>query len=182
MESRGFTHDSINTFGLGYVAQPVAGDEYMRGRIAFPYWDLRGVTTIRFRTAAAESEGPKFMDRPGAKSLMYNITTVDKGGDVIYLVEGEPDCIIAAQMGLPAVALSGVQKWKNNYRNLLSGFSNVRVICDNDDSGVGLELGQAVKAAMSDTYVQILPAPEGHDLNSAYLEFGAEALRERWEI
>lgn len=180
LKGRGFTSDSINHFGLGFVHEPATGDERMRGRIAFPYWDMRGVSTIRFRHVGNQ-EGPKFMDRPGARNLIYHVTAVAEGGDTLYVTEGEPDCIIATQMGLPAIALSGAQKWKDHHRSLLNGYSTIRVICDSDDSGVGLELGETVKSALPDTYVQILPAPEGHDLNSAYLEFGPDALKERWD-
>ena len=166
---------------MGYVAEPIAGDEYMAGRIAFPYWNLRGVTAIRFR-ATPGMEGPKFMSRAGAVDTLYNITVIDNGGDTIYMTEGEPDCIIANQLGLPAVALSGVQKWKPHFEHLLSGYSTIKVICDNDDSGQGAELGEKIKHEMADAYVQILKAPPGHDLNSAYLEMGKDALFEYWEL
>lgn len=163
------------------MADPLPGDEYLAGRIAFPYWNLRGVTALRFR-AAPGMDGPKFMARAGVRDTMYNVSIIDQGGDLLYMTEGEPDCIIANQIGLPAVALSGVQKWKPHYDSLLSGYSTIRVICDNDDNGQGQELGEKIKHEMADAYVQILTAPPGHDLNSAYLEMGRDALFEYWGL
>lgn len=157
------------------------GDEHVTGRISFVYWNLRGVTGLRFR-AAPGMDGPKFMARAGTKDTLYNVTILDQGGDLIYVTEGEPDCVIANQLGLPAVALSGVQKWKPHYDLLLSGYSTIKVICDNDDKGQGAELGEFIKNEMPDAYVQILKAPPGHDLNSAYLELGKEALFAYWEL
>lgn len=181
-EERALSDESIGAFGLGVVAEPVAGHEKYAGRIAIPYWDLTGPVKLRFRAAPWQETKAKYLDMAGNKPCMYNITAIAKGGSEITITEGEIDCITANQMGLNSVALSGAQAWQKHYRNLLAGFSLVRVLCDNDDSGVGVEMGERIKAELPYTHVQLLLAPEGHDVNSAYKEQGAEALLDYWNL
>lgn len=186
-EERGLSTDTIGHFNLGLVPtwdeedKVPAGHNHLRGMISIPYMNERGVTAIRFR-AMPGSDGPKYLDLPGAGTWLYNVTAISHGGSTITICEGEVDTMTAHQMGLHAVGLSGVQKWKTHHRHLLEGFSHIRVLCDNDDSGVGMELGETIKKAMPNTFVELLPAPDGHDVNSAYLEGGAENLLEYWGI
>ena len=54
------------------------------------------------------------------------------------------------------------------------------VLCDNDEAG--LEMGKALKQRMPNTFVQLKPAPEGHDVNSACLALGRDALLDYWNL
>lgn len=182
LETRGLDAELVGTFGLGYVASPEPGHEQYRGRICIPYFNARGVTTLRFRGMPGREGNAKYLDMAGAKPLLYNITALLQGGNTLYVAEGELDTITATQMGLRTVGLSGAQKWQPHYRNLLTGYSRVIVLCDSDDDGVGLELGNLIKAKLPDAFVQLKPAPEGHDVNSAYVELGAQELLNHWRI
>lgn len=182
LQGRGLSDESIAAFGLGVVAEPVAGHEKYRGRLCIPYWDMLGPTKVRFRALPGQPGNAKYLDAPGASPRMYNVTAIAKGGDVLHITEGEIDCITANQMGLNSVALPGVQAWHKRYRNLLAGYSVVRVLCDHDDSGVGLEMGERIKSELPDIFVQLLLAPEGHDVNSAYNELGQEELLAYWNL
>lgn len=185
MNERGLTADTLARFTLGVVPtqieddQTPAGHNYLRGYISIPYINERGVTAIRFR-AMPGHEGPKYLDLAGAGTWLYNVTAANNGGNTITICEGEVDTMTAHQMGLHAIGLSGVQKWKPHHRHLLEGFSHIRVLADGD--AAGREMAERIKTAMSSSFVELLPAPEGHDVNSAYLEAGAEQLLDYWGI
>lgn len=184
-ETRGLDVKTLQHFLIGEVpaagGDVPAGHNHVRGYVAIPYMNERGVTALRFR-AMPGIDGPKYMDLSGAGTWVYNVTAIKHGGSTITVCEGEVDTMTAHQMGLHAVGLSGAQKWKPYHRNLLEGFSHIRVLCDNDDSGAGMELGETIKQQMSNSYVELLPAPPEHDVNSAYLEGGTEHLLNYWGI
>lgn len=57
-------------------------------------------------------------------------------GDVVYVVEGEPDRVTATQLGLPAVAVPGAKAWRLDWaQRLAAGRSRVVVIADCDTPG-----------------------------------------------
>jgi hypothetical protein len=100
----------------------------------------------------------------------------DVDGDVVHVVEGEPDRVSAVQLGLPAVAVPGTGKWDPEWaRRLAAGRRRVVVITDSDKKG--REAAQKWAAAVADRCpdVRILDlAPErddGYDLS----DYAAEA-------
>ena len=148
--------------------------------MSIPYFDAVGPVTLRFRAMPETETKAKYLDMPGAKSLIYNVTTLLQGGDTIHIAEGEVDCMTLEQMGLNAIGISGATKWAPHWKQLLNGYSKIVVLCDNDEAG--LEMGKALKQRMPNTFVQLKPAPEGHDVNSACLALGRDALLDYWNL
>lgn len=190
VHERGLTYETLNHFTVGHVPNGAfhvddytdevpAGHNHLRGYISIPYINERGVTAIRFR-AMPGLDGPKYLDLPGAGTWLYNVTAANHGGHTITVCEGEIDTMTAHQMGLHAIGLSGVQKWKPHHRHLLEGYGHIRILADGDEAG--REMGERIKIAMPNAFVELLPAPEGMDVNSAYLEAGTEQLLNYWGI
>jgi DNA primase len=65
-------------------------------------------------------------------------------------------------------------------RNVLSGFSRVIVLADNDDSGQGLAFGEMIAEQLDE--VKIVLAPKGHDVNSTLKELGPAGLRSHFGV
>lgn len=64
---------------------------------------------------------------------------------------------------------------------MLSGFSRIIVLADNDDKdGQGAKFGEMIAEQLED--VKVVLAPKGHDVNSSLLELGASGLREHFGI
>lgn len=179
MEERGFTEDTIKKFRLGYVAEAHdVSHAKMVGRIAIPYLSTTGPVKLRFRRVG-DGEGAKFLDLPGAIPRLYNVKSLagHPNGDTAYITEGEPDTIIASQIGLgPVVGLPGVTSWQDRYEKLLEGYETLVILCDADDKGQGEEMGNQLATLLKGHNVRIVLAPDGHDLNSAFLEGGGENL------
>lgn len=182
LAGRGLTERTIADAALGYVGvgegDAAQGHEKFRGRICIPYLTTTGPVKLRFRSVG--DSGPKYMDMPGNGPRLYNVAAIaeDTEGTTLHLCEGEFDTLIAQQAGLTAVGLPGVTSWQPHFRNVLEGYDQIIVLADNDDNGQGEEMGAHVAAQMPGTDVRTVLMPEGFDVNSAYLDGGAEALLE----
>lgn len=177
---RGLTAETIGDFGLGFVAEPASGHEKFTGRIVIPYANARGITTLRYRKMPDSPSKAKYLDTPNGGTWLFNITCLQDPGSTVNIVEGEIDCMTAVQMGLArTVGISGATKFMPHWKNLLDGYATIRVLADNDDPG--LEMAERIAREFPDAYVQIKAAPHD-DVNTSYLEMGAEALLEHWDI
>lgn len=185
---RGLTEKTIADAALGYVSAdgegPAQGHEKFVGRIVIPYLTTSGPVKLRFR-ALGETTGAKYLDMPGAKTRLYNVLAIanDPIGDRLYICEGEFDTLIAQQVGLTAVGLPGATAWQPHFRQVLEGYDRVVILGDHDDKpskGSGLrpaeEMAQTVATELKNADVRPVYMPEGHDVNSAYLEGGKQNL------
>lgn len=166
--------DIARRAGLGVVHEPHEGHEGMVHRLSIPYVTSSGVVDIRFR--AINGEEPKYMGLPGARTHMYNVRAIEAAGDVLCVCEGELDAItLQFAVGLMAVGLPGANSWKTHYRRLLQDFSKVYVFADGDKAGSDF----AKHVAKEVNNVIILNMDEGEDVNSMYLKYGPEFLKEK---
>jgi DNA primase len=176
LKSRGFTEHVANTFRLGVVRTPVQGHEGYQGRLALPYITPGGVVNFRFRCLQqhnCKDEGcRKYLGLEGFETNLYNVTDLSKPGDVICVCEGEIDAITLSISGIPAVAVPGATNFKKHMGRCLDDFSRALVLGDPDDAGKGLN-----KKLINDVRAIPITMPKGHDVNSLYLEGGADALR-----
>ena len=122
----------------------------------------------------------KYWSPKGTRTRVFNTNALLNPGHWIAICEGEFDTMAATQAGIPAIGIPGVQQWSGYMRNMLSGFSRVIVLADNDDKGQGLAFGEKVAEQLEET--KIVLAPAGHDVNSTLKEFGVSGLRDKFGI
>jgi DNA primase len=175
-EGRGLTPATIAKFRLGYVESPGESDDLARGMISIPYISPTGVVALRFRRPPHKETGPKYWQPEGTKLGIFNTPVIAAGGREIFTVEGEFDCMIGDQLGLPIVGFPGTGSWKPHYRAVFEGYDKVIALGDNDDKGAGAKFVEKVAGQVPNPVVRMMP--EGHDLNSFFLAEGADAVLE----
>lgn len=178
VEERGLTLETIRHFRLGLVVDPVESDRPARGNISIPFITPTGVVAIRFRQFPPDGSGPKYWQPEGTRVGVFNTSAIAQGGSSLVICEGEFDCMVAYQLGLPAVGYPGSGSWKPHHKAMYEGFETVYIIGDNDDKDMGngkragSEFAKKVADKVPDPQVRMMP--EGHDLTSAFLEHGGE--------
>lgn len=136
-ELRGWTAEAIDRLGVGL-------DE--RGRVTFATRDAAGelVGLVRFQPNPECREGPKSKADPGSgRELFPPPESVD--GEPIYLVEGEPDAVAGASLGIPAVSVPGTGKWDDGWARR---FARRRVIVCLDSDAAGRTAAQRAAEAL----------------------------------
>jgi DNA primase len=174
LRSRGIPLEVARLAQLGVVAEPEVGHEAFHGRLSIPYITKTGAVDLRFRSLNPAVE-PKYMGMTGADTKMYNVLDIDRANDYIGVCEGELDTItLSACVGIPCVGVPGANSWKKHYTRLLADFQRVFVFADGDQPGT--EFARSLARELPVTIVQL---PEGEDVNSAYVKFGAGYIREK---
>jgi DNA primase len=174
LKSRGIPLEVARLASLGVVEEPEVGHEQYAGRLAIPYITKTGVVDLRFRSLNPAVE-PKYMGLTGAETKMYNVLDVEKANDFIGVCEGELDTItMSSCIGIPCIGVPGANSWKKHYTRLLADFERVFVFADGDQPGT--EFARSLARELPVTIVQL---PEGHDVNSMYVQDGAEYFQKR---
>ena len=173
---RGFTEQAAQRFRLGVVKTPVQGHESRRGRLALPYITPAGVVNFRFRClqqhSCKEAGHAKYLGLEGFETNLYNVADLNKAGSTICVTEGELDAVTLSMCDIAAVAVPGATNFKKHQARCFDDFSRVLVLGDGDTAGGGLN-----KKLINDVRATPLRMPKGRDVNSLYLEGGADALR-----
>lgn len=176
-EERGLTVDWIKYFRLGAVLRPEGPDAGGLGKIAIPYLRPKGPVSIRFRQGPGwDGSGPKYYQPPGSKLGLFHTSPIIMAGESVAVCEGEFDAMIASQCGIPTVGLPGVASWKQHYVDIFAGFDRVLIMADHDDKGQGGTFAEKIATNVPGPIIKLMP--EGHDVNSFFLEAGAAGLRE----
>ena len=174
LKSRGITMEVARLARLGVVEEPEVGHEIYQGRLSIPYVTKSGVVDLRFRSLNPAVE-PKYMGLTGADTKMYNVLDVERAGDYIAICEGELDTLtLSACVGIPCVGVPGANSWKKHYTRLLADFERVYVFADGDQPGK--EFATSLSRELP---VTIINFPDGEDVNSYYIKYGADAIREK---
>jgi DNA primase len=174
LASRGITKEVALLMSLGVVAEPDVGHEAFAGRLSIPYITKTGVVDLRFRSLNPAVE-PKYMGMTGAETKMYNVLDIDRAGDYIGVCEGELDTITLSHcVGFPCIGVPGANSWKKHYTRLLADFERVFVFADGDQPGT--EFARSLARELPVTIVQL---PEGEDVNSAFVKYGAVYIKEK---
>jgi DNA primase len=159
---------------LGVVVEPEVGHEIYQGRLSIPYVTKSGVVDLRFRSLNPAVE-PKYMGLTGADTRMYNVLDIERAGDYIGICEGELDTLtLSACVGIPCVGVPGANSWKKHYSRLLADFERVYVFADGDQPGK--EFATSLSRELPVTIVNF---PDGEDVNSYYIKYGADSIREK---
>ncbi len=95
----------------------------------------------------ANGERKSIADAGKSRDLWPNPATVP--GDVLYVVEGEPDAATGSSLELPTVAVPGAAGWRPEWAaRLADGRRRVVVIADSDPQG--RKAAQRVAAAIAE--------------------------------
>ena len=174
LRSRGIPLETARLAQLGVVEEPEIGHEQFQGRLSIPYITKTGAVDLRFRSLNPAVE-PKYMGMTGADTKMYNVLDIDKATDYIGVCEGELDTItLSSCVGIPCIGVPGANSWKKHYTRLLADFERIFVFADGDQPGT--EFARSLARELPVTIVQL---PEGEDVNSAYVKFGAGYIKEK---
>lgn len=178
-ENRGLTGETLIRFGLG-----MQKDENGLSRITFPVCDAEGRLTNIRRHLFAYKDG---LDRTsktlpwekGLRAGLFPLSVLKGQGEeaqTVLLVEGEPDAVLACQMGFTAVTGTlGAGNWKAQWTEDLRDRS-VTILYDGD--GPGREGANKAAAALlgAAASVKIASYPEGvTDLTEWVVKVGATA-------
>jgi DNA primase len=191
LASRGLSLEFADGECLGYVEDPLPGQEQFRGRLSIPYLTRAGVVNLKFRSiepdwesqgdsSARDAErprsGPKYLNLAGFETNLYMVESFFAQSDFICVAEGEIDALSLRSAGLPAIGLPGVKSWKPFYRRCFEDYPVIWVFCDGDEPGrdLGNFLSREIKA-------RPIHMPDGEDVNSMLVKHGPEWLRERIE-
>jgi hypothetical protein len=130
-ERRGLTPETVTRFQLGYDGQ----------RYFIPIRDEDGecVNIRRYKMGPGVRPENKMMSwRQGfGMARLFPLATLANApaGSRVYLVEGEMDCLLAQQLGLPAVTTTGgAGTWKEAWNPWFAG-RDVVICYDRDDAG-----------------------------------------------
>ena len=174
LKSRGIPIEVARLARLGVVVEAEVGHEAYTGRLSIPYITKTGVVDLRFRSLNPAVE-PKYMGLTGADTKMYNVLDIERAGDFIGVCEGELDTLtMSSCVGIPCVGVPGANSWKKHYTRLLADFERIFVFADGDQPGK--EFAASLARELPVTVVQL---PDGEDVNSAYVKYGADYIKEK---
>ena len=174
LASRGLSLGDGVTVRLGYVHEPLVGHEQFIGRLAIPYLTPSGVVDIRFRAIGPQE--PKYLGMPGSETRLYNVNALLTAENYIAITEGEIDAItLNYKCGIPSIGVPGANNWKRHYARLLHDFESIFIFADGDQPGSDF----AKKISQEVSGVTIVHMPDGHDVNSMYLQEGPDWFRNK---
>lgn len=168
LASRGISPATAERHRLGVVVDPLLGHERFAGRLSIPNINGIGdVVGMKFR--ALHGEEPKY-DGLSLEARLFHTRAIPTAGEWICLTEGELDCIILDQCGLPAVGVPGANGWKDHYARVFAGFETVYVFPDPDAAGtkMGKDIAKRLESAL------IVNMAE--DVNDTYVHGGKDAV------
>lgn len=159
------TRDICITYRLGYISQPVNGDEGLRNTIVIPYLTKAGVRAIKFRRLHGE---PKYDAPIGQQPRLYNTQAFFDADKVIGITEGEIDAVNATEyLNIPSVAIPGVTIWRSNediWKLLFKDFRTVFIFADGDEAGEGM--AYTVATSIGHKRARVIKCPSGEDVSS----------------
>ena len=155
---RGWEPEIVERYEIGYNSKKKFTPGFIGAqRITIPVRDdLKNLVNIRsYNPKPGENEQKMMSWSAGSKKKgtwkghgesrlfpMDQIGRARREGKIIYLVEGEPDCLCAISRGLCAVTnTAGAGTWKDEWNTRLKGL-HVRIAYDNDQAGRTGENGQ----------------------------------------
>ena len=136
------TLDVLDALGLGWTDlfnEPAAGKGWrtntLRSLGARANGDGRvDLGGVRYLPGAGAEESKTLAAKGSKRDLWPAPESIT--GEVLYVVEGEPDAVTAAEIGLLAVGVPGVKGWKPDYAaRIAHGRTRVVVIADSDAPG-----------------------------------------------
>lgn len=168
-ELRGWAGEAVQALGLGLD----------RGRVVFPVRDATGALAgmLRYEPDPARRNGTaKMLAAKGTPRELFPPPEQVKG-DTVWLVEGEPDAVSGATLGLPAVGVPGVEGWRAEWARRFAGR---RVVVCFDCDGPGREAAGAHAGALAAAGVEVHvldldpERDDGYDIGELLVEASAD--------
>lgn len=182
LAKRGIGEDTALSAGLGYVTSPAIPEHnHARGRLAIPYVTPAGVVGMAFRCILDHKcreveRHSKYVKPAGQITRLYNVLDCHGPDLDLHVAEGELDTITLSSLcSLPAVGISGSKNWQPWWKEVFSDFRRVFVYCDGDQAG--RDMGNKLQKEVGRSVI-LIHLPDGEDVNSMYLKYGPEKLRE----
>jgi DNA primase len=176
---RGLSPNLADGEMLGYVENPLPGQEQFRGRLSIPYVTRNGVVNLKFRSldVGGDQVGSKYLSFPGIEGNLYGVESFFTASDFICVTEGEVDRLSLLAADLPAVGVPGVSAWKAHYRRCFEDFPIIYGFHDGDEAGrnFGKFLAKEIKS-------RPIYLPQGEDCNSMLVKEGPEWLRSKVNV
>lgn len=179
---RGFTEDQVAAYNLGVVsANAEPAYEPFIGRLSIPFTTPTGVVALRYRciedhNCKEEDERTgwhkKYLQGKGEGDRLYNVGALHERHPAVAVCEGEIDTMFTDTHVLPAVGVVGATKWKPHWSRLFPDYDRVFAIGDGDKAG--REFTDKICEELPNAQPVIFP--KGQDVNSFFLEYGAEEL------
>jgi hypothetical protein len=170
---RGWTREAVERLELGLC------DE----RVIIPIRDATGalVNVLRYAPNPQRRAGSKLLSQRGRPRELFPVPErVADGSGYLWLLEGEPDAVAAASLGLPAVAIPGVRGWRDAWAVRFRG-RRVAVCFDSDRAGreAAQRIARAIaREATEVRLVDLDPTGEdGRDLTDWALPATTDELR-----
>lgn len=160
------------------MIDPLPGHEYLTGRLSIPYITDAGTVNMTFRCiqnhdCKTESKHQKYMLWPKLSANLYHARSLQAAGEWIAVAEGEIDALTLNICGIPAVGISGVEKWQEFWPLIFDDFTRVYFFEDGDDPGK--KLGDKLSGEVNSPVIRI-KMPAKQDVNSIYVTQGRDAL------
>lgn len=185
--ARGLLPEMVARWRLGYVAEAIdETHEKFVGRIAIPYYTPAGYANIVFRCTHLPGDEcksiphhQKYLAMSGLYRPMFNAGVLSRGHDIVYLVEGEINAIVATYYGLPAVALTTNLRWEPHWSFMFDGPTRKVALIDGDspDPKTGKVAGEEFGSMLVDKIgAEVVQFPPGLDVASFNLERGSDQL------
>jgi DNA primase len=181
-QDRQLTTQTLDSFRLGYVADPLPGDEWHRGKLAIPYLTNTGVVQMRFRKLD-DSEN-KYMGDPGVLTRLFNTLAFNVTLPTIYITEGEIDTMTLHQCGLLSIGLPGAEAWSKTRDNgrlwgkvYARAFRYRKVVVVADGDVAGERFANSITRDIEG--VSVVEMDDREDVNSYFCKHGKEELRRR---
>lgn len=177
LAGRGIDLEVARSNGLGVILDPPQGQEHLKGMLSIPYMTDCGPVNLNARCIRDHdcneiAKHSKYKNWTNGGTNLYGVQNLDRAGDWIAVAEGEFDCMILNMAGIPAVGVSGVDKFEPFWKNIFEDYSRVYLFHDADSAGE--KMGKMWQAEVGAIRIRL---PEGYDVNKFYLEFGTDALR-----
>lgn len=159
----------IDKYQLGFVADPLPGDQRFTGMLSIPFLSRNGVTALRFRNFSRQ--GTKYAQASGQTNRLYNTLAFHgEPSNTIGITEGEIDAIVATEkLGLPSIGITGSKAWNSQlWRPLFRDFQTVVIFADGDTADnefAGQEFAKRISEDLG-WRALIAQCPTGHDVSS----------------
>lgn len=162
LSNHGITYDMAVLYRLGFVMEPVRGDERFTGMLSIPYLSPAGVIAIKYRSLS--EGGMKYAQPSGQEGRLYNTEAYFKAGTTIGISEGEVDAISATEhLGIPTLGAPGASAWKDQWTALTKDFTEVIVFADGDQPGRDFAYGLAERIGWR---ARVVRCTDGEDVSS----------------
>jgi DNA primase len=151
LNKRTLTDETISRFGLYWNE---------RDEIVIPIHDRDGNFLFnKYRKNPFEvSDKPKYRYERGANSVLFNLETLKNVDEntVIFIVEGELDCIALENIGIKAITTTGgAGTFEPEWAEELKNFKQLYICLDNDTAGIKGAI--YIQSLLPNAFMKILP-------------------------